>query len=425
MSDGLAASLEPVFARIRNQKVAAVNELIRWCDQNSWSLDVVALREMATMLVDDFGAAGIRLERTDLPELKLLDDTEAWRRQPTGPLLQWHHNPNARRRVLLMIHYDTVYPASAGPNRCVRSSMRMNPSGGEVDSPIDALIGPGTADAKGGIAVIKLATEAILSSGLVNDIGISIVLNPDEEIGTTASGETLRAMAGSYEQALVFEPTLPDGSLVANRKGSGNFVFVVRGRSAHAGRNPEQGRNAIVHLASLIPDLTQMHDPTAGVTVNVGRIVGGGPLNQVPDHAAVQLNIRVNDQAARHRAEHALADIARRFCRDEYQVTLQGEFHSPPKRVDGAIQRVQRAVERAAAFSGRTVRWADTGGACDGSKLADWGLPNVDTMGVAGGGLHSPDEFCDLDAIVPAAATVAAFLAGFAEDDSTGDPVGG
>lgn len=366
-------------------------------------MDAASLRSMAAMLVGDFGRSGIRFDSVDLPELKLIGDTEEFVRKPTGPLLVWHHNASSKRRILLMIHYDTVYPSGNEPDRCARAGNR--------------LIGPGTADAKGGIAVIKLAVEAVLKFGLADGIGVSIVLNPDEEIGTTASGEAIRAMVGQFDQALVFEPTLPDQSLVANRKGSGNFVFVVRGRSAHAGRNPQDGRNAIVHLAKLVPEITSLHDPDAGVLVNVGRITGGGPLNRVPDHAAVQLNVRVTDADAMVRVQHSLTDLAQQSCRDGFRVALQGEFHSPPKRVDAAGREMQLAVQRAAKFAGRSVRWSDTGGACDGSKLAGWGLTNVDTMGVSGDGLHSPTEYCDVDSVAPAALTVAAYIANFASRD--------
>ncbi len=379
------------------QKEATAQRLTHWCDQNSWSMDVANLRIMADVLVKDFAHVGVDFDSIELPELKLIGDSDQWQRRPTGPMLVWHHRPDAAWRLMLMIHYDTVYPADAMPNRCTRQG--------------DRLIGPGTADAKGGIAVIGLAMEAVLKFGLADDIGVSIVLNPDEEIGTTASSDTIRALAGDFDQALIFEPTLPDGTLVAARKGSGNFAIIVKGRSAHAGRNPSDGRNAIVHLAKIIDRLSQVNAPENGVTVNVGHISGGGPLNRVPDHAVVQLNVRVADQQSQVRVVTAIDDLTREFTGDGYVVKTLGEFHSPPKLVDADILSMQDDVRRAAAPVGRTIRWQDTGGACDGSKLAAWGLPNIDTMGVTGGGLHSPDEFCDLDSIVPAAATVVNFIA--------------
>ncbi len=270
--DPLTAELPRRFTQaaawIAEQVESSVDELTRWCDQNSWSFNPAGLRSMAAQLTDDFAGSGIEFDSHSLPDLKLLGDAEQWQRQETGPMLVWHHNPAAAKRVLMMIHYDTVYPPNGQPNRCTMVGHR--------------LVGPGTADAKGGIAVIKLATRAIRKFALADSMGVSILLNPDEEVGSTASSVSLRELAPSFDHALVFEPTLPDGSMVANRKGSGNFVFVVRGIAAHAGRNPEEGRNAIVRLAHLIPEITRLHDPDVGVLVNLGRITGGGPLEPCP-----------------------------------------------------------------------------------------------------------------------------------------------
>ncbi len=118
--------------------------------------------------------------------------------------------------------------------------------------------------------------------------------------------------------------------------------------------------------------------------------------------------------------------IATRANVGDYRVAIQGEFHSPPKRVDDRGREMQVLVERAARLADRSIRWTDTGGACDGSKLAAWGLSNVDTMGVTGGGLHAPDEFCDVRSIGPAAVTVAALIAGLATALTRDDPtIGG
>ncbi|QDT07674.1 Carboxypeptidase G2 precursor [Rubripirellula lacrimiformis] len=404
MDASISGRLDQAAQWIAGQHSSAVDQLIGWCDTNSWSLDEVRLKAMADRLASDFKADGIPLDSLELPDVRLLGNAEQWVPQPTGPLLVWHHNADAPKRVLLMIHYDTVYPHGSQPSQCRQSG--------------DRLIGPGTADAKGGISVIKLAAGAIIRFGLAQHCGVSVVLNPDEEIGTTGSGDAIEQMAAGFDRALVFEPTLPDGSMVANRKGSGNFALSVHGRSAHAGRNPEDGRNAIVHLSKMVGEVAGLHQPDAGLSVNVGHIEGGGPLNRVPDHASVQLNIRVVDDVAMDRAETSLKSIVDRYTVDGYHARMLGQFHSPPKLVDDAGRVMQKWVQRAGRYAGRDFKWLDTGGACDGSKLAAWGLPNVDTMGVSGGGLHSPDEFCEVTSLVPAAVTVAAAVAEFSSQAS-------
>lgn len=388
-------------AWMKENQSAAYDQLERWCRLNSWSHDPTNLLLMANTLCDDFSEIGVPLYQANLPNVRLLAD-DRWSEQPTGPALIWHHQPEADRRLLLMIHYDTVYPESE-QQAVTRTAERM--------------IGPGTADAKGGIAVIAMAIEAAMHFDLADEVGISILLNPDEEIGSSASAEIMSRIAPKFDAALVFEPTLPDGSLVANRKGSGNFCFTVHGKAAHAGRNPQDGRNAIVHMAKMIPDIVSIASSNDETLLNIGAVQGGGPLNQVPHRSSLRLNARVGDAEAMNHVESAMRDVADQYTKDEYHVSLVGGFHSPPKQVTAKIERLQRLVERAGKLAGRTIRWKDTGGACDGCKLAAMGLPNIDTMGISGGGLHSSEEYCELDSLVPAAHTVAAFIAAFAASD--------
>ena len=390
---------------IQKQQPAAIVRLQRWCNQNSWSHDPANLQAMADMLCEDFAAVDMKLYQANLPPVRVLD-ADRWQEHETGPALLWHHRPDADRRLLLMIHYDTVYPPSSRPNRCRRE--------------LRHLVGPGTADAKGGIAVIAMAVEAVLRFDLAENVGVSVLLNPDEEIGSTGSAELMSRIAAQFTAALLFEPTLPDGSLVAARKGSGNFCFTAHGKSAHAGRNPSDGRNAIVHLSKIVPEIMAISDSDENVLINIGSIAGGGPLNQVPDRASLKLNTRVRDTESMRMVESKLAELASGFTDDDYRVTLVGAFHSPPKQLTPEIGTLQTRVETAGEMAGRTIRWKDTGGACDGCKLAASGLANIDTMGVGGGGLHSGEEYCELDSLVPAAQTVAAFIARFSEHESLG-----
>ncbi|TWT53925.1 Carboxypeptidase G2 precursor [Rubripirellula amarantea] len=396
------AKLADALGWIATKRDDAIEQLIRWCNQNSWSMDEPRLRDMAELVIRDFGKIGVEFQSLSLPPLRLLGEDGEWMEGATGPALLWHHNPQAKHRVLLMIHYDTVYPSDAEPNFCVR----VDGHGAEPAT----LVGPGVADAKGGIAVIALAVEAMLRFDLLRDIGVSILLNPDEEIGSTASATLMQELASQFAYGLVFEPTLPDGTLVAARKGSGNFAIYVRGRSAHAGRNIEDGRNAIVHLANIIVELNRLHDPDSGVSVNVGQVSGGGPLNQVPDLANVKFNIRVNDRSSMERMQEKLHTLVERLSTNGFSVAVLGEFHSPPKLVSPAIEQLQAVVMKAGKSLGRPIQWRDTGGACDGSKLAGWGLPNIDTMSVTGGNLHSPQEYMQIDSLTKAAQTVVATI---------------
>ncbi len=393
--------MKDVITWLEQQHAESVERLTRWCDTNSWSLDEKRLRQMAELLCEDFQHMGVEFTRMELPPVRVLGEDGRWAEQPTGPGLLWHLRPEAAKRVLMMIHYDTVYPAEHQPSTCRVDGSRM--------------IGPGTADAKGGIATIYSALSAIMNLTLAENVGVSVFLNPDEEIGSPASKLLMQELAPQFDMALLFEPTLPDGTLVRARKGSGNFSLIVHGCSAHAGRDPGAGRNAIVQAARLTLALSALNSPETGVQINVGKVTGGGPLNQVPAKAVVQLNVRVDTDAALKQTQEQMRQLAEEYSTDGFRVEMEGEFHAPPKIPNDRFVALQKTVERAGQRVGRTIGWRDTGGACDGSKLAYLGLPNVDTLGVCGNGLHSSDEYCDLASLVSAASLVVAIILEFAD----------
>lgn len=365
-------------------------------DSGSYNMD--GLLRFADVLAQDFACLGFPQERHELASWESVNDTGTMETHRTGPALVWRIRPAASRQVLLLIHYDTVYPPGAGKT---------------VKQQTERLIAPGAADAKGGIAVILATLKGLLQFQLAPDVGCIVVLNPDEEVGLPASRGFLQSLIPDVDFAMLFEPALPDGSWVADRKGSGNWSVVVHGRAAHAGRNPESGRNAVVHAAEFVTALDQLNDPTRGRSLNVARFIGGGPLNRVPDLATVHWNVRIGEPADQALLEQRFADLAESFSQDGYRCQLRGGFHAPVKKADPPTTRLRQLIEDAARQLGRQVRWQNTGGACDGNHLAAAGLPNVDSLGVTGGDLHSPTEYAELSSIVPAALTALRVLCDF------------
>ncbi len=387
---------------IEEQYDPMVETLSGWCRQNSSSLDAEALHSMADLLIKDFEPLSIQPEQIDLPSHQKMDDRGHWVNHATGPILRWDHNRGADHRLLLMIHYDTVYASDV--------------VGTAVSVDGNRMIGPGTVDAKGGIAVIRWAAEAVRRFELDRNIGWTIVLNPDEEIGSPSSRPVWTRWADEFEFGLLFEPSLPDGSFVADRKGSGNFLFVVHGRSAHAGRDPSAGRNAIELAARMVSELAALPETIPGIQLNVGQFVSKGPLNRVPDLAIIELNVRAESKSAVAKTLAAMDRIATRHNNEDgFGCKWHGGFHAPPKIAGPKDLALRHTVERAAVSVGRQVRWQDTGGACDGCALAAAGLPNVDTMGLTGNHLHSPNEYCDLGSWAKAVETVVEVIHKFSE----------
>ena len=302
--------------------------------------------------------------------------------------------PQAARRYLLTGHMDTVFPA-------IHAFQQQR----WLDD--ETLNGPGVADMKGGIAVILAALAAFETSVAAGNVGYDVMINSDEETGSLASAALIAELARGKAAALTYEPSaLPDGTLAGARAGSGNFSLIVTGRSAHAGRNPQDGRNAIVAAADLA--LRLKHMETATLSVNPARIDGGSANNVVPDHAVLRFNVRPRAVTDAERFTVALRGLIAEIEREhEVSIHLHGGLSRPPKPLDPPAEALFGLVRDCGAALGQPIRWQSSGGVCDGNNIAALGVPVVDTMGVRGGAIHSPDEFL----IVPSLAERAALSA--------------
>jgi glutamate carboxypeptidase len=266
------------------------------------------------------------------------------------------------------------------------------------------LNGPGVADMKGGISVLLAALKSVEQSPLADRFGYEVLINSDEEVGSPASAALLAEAAQGKRAALTYEPAaLPDGTLAGARPGSGNFDFVVRGRSAHAGRNPEEGRNAVVAAAELALRLSMSKTP--GLSINPAKIDGGGPNNVVPDLAILRVNLRprtTDDQeiAARLIAK-ALDETAKQH---DVFIEAHGGFGRPPKPLTEEAEALFHLVQQAGSDLGQAIGWQPSGGVCDGNNIAACGVPVIDTMGVRGGKIHSNEEYLIVDSLKERAA---------------------
>ncbi len=180
----------------------------------------------------------------------------------------------------------------------------------------------------------------------------------------------------------------------------------MRGKSAHAGRNPEDGRNALIAAADLALRLKAAVRP--GLSVNPARIDGGGPNNVVPDLAVLRVNLRpatIEDQAlAQSLIEASVAMVA---AEHDVVIDTHGHFARPPKPMTPELEALFGLVKQAGADLGQTIGWQPTGGVCDGNNIAACGVPVIDTMGVRGGKIHSMEEYLIVDSLAERAALAA------------------
>ncbi|MEP5938494.1 MAG: hydrolase [Erythrobacter sp.] len=366
----------------------------KWCAINTGTANLDGLAEQASQLADAFAALPGEVSLVDPAQVTAIHSDGSEFSKPHGQHLVLRVRPQANRRILLTGHMDTVFPADHSFQQLTWLED-------------DVLGGPGVADMKGGIAVMLHALLAFEASPGAQSLGYDVMLNSDEETGSLASSALINELAQGKIAALTYEPAaLPDGTLAHARGGTGNYSITFTGKSAHAGRNPHEGRNAVVAAADLILRIKAMESDD--LTVNPAKLEGGSANNVVPDHAVVRFNIRPKSTDAMESFDAELSVLLSDIeAQHGVGIHRHGGVTRPPKSVDDNAQRLFDLVKECGEQLGQHIAWQSTGGVCDGNNIAACGVPVVDTMGVRGGAIHSPDEFL----IVPSLAERAALSA--------------
>jgi glutamate carboxypeptidase len=369
----------------------------RWSAINSGTGNLAGLQRQAEELAEAFSALPGDVALREPAPVTAVDAGGNEVELAHGRHLVLRVRPDAERRFLLTGHMDTVFPAE-----------HPFQQGRWLDA--DTYNAPGSADMKGGLAVMLAALEAFEASPAAESVGYDVLINSDEETGSQSSAALIAGLARGKAAALTYEPAaLPDGTLAHSRSGSGNYSLVVVGRSAHAGRNPQEGRNAVVAAAALAISLKGMEH--GELSVNPAKIGGGSANNVVPDLAVLRFNVRPRNAAAAEIFDidlMRLLDIIERG--HEVSIAVHGGITRPPKPVDAQAQALFDLVQRTGADLGQAIGWQPSGGVCDGNNIAACGVPVVDTMGVRGGAIHSPDEYLIASSLAERAALSALVL---------------
>ena len=351
-----------------------------WSAINTGTRNLAGLAVQAEALATAFAGLPGAIDLVEPAPIEAVAPDGTVQPQGHGCHLVLRVRPQASRRLLLTGHMDTVFAA----DHAFQGQQWLDDT---------TLNGPGVADMKGGLAVILAALTAFEASPAAARIGYDVLVNSDEETGSLSSATLIAELAQDKAAALTYEPSaLPDGTLAGARGGSGNFSAVVTGRSAHAGRNPSWGRNAIVAAADLALRLKAME--SASLSINPARIEGGGANNVVPDHAILRFNIRPRETLDAERFDHAIYGVCREVeLEHEVTVRLHGGITRPPKPLTPAAEALFGLVRDCGAALGQSIAWQASGGVCDGNNIAAVGVPVVDTMGVRGGAIHSDEEY--------------------------------
>lgn len=389
-------------------KLPMLNMLKRWANINSYSYHLPGLSTQLKT-IESFcqeKLKGAKIEQISLPPSLEVDNKGNQVHQHLGYALKLTLNQNAKTNVLLMGHMDTVFAPSHPFQKAVMTNNDTR------------LQGPGVSDMKGGIIVMLMALQAFLHTPYRNALNFTVLITPDEEIGSPGSRALIESLAKTHHIGLIYEPSLTlSGTLVSTRPGKGNYTIDVLGKAAHSGRDFAAGRNAICALAQVVTALAELSDPSAGVTVNVGVIAGGEAVNCVPERALCRFEMRYNTPDQQIQLEARINDIlASVETTAEVKCRLQGTHSRPPKLATPDFVTLQTWTTQLGKKYGYDITWAPSGGVSDGNNTQACGLPTIDTLGVRGEGIHTDQETVVIESLLERAQLSVLLLLGLVCD---------
>lgn len=285
----------------------------------------------------------------------------------------------ALKPILLLGHYDTVWDlGTLATMPCRETKGRLS--------------GPGVFDMKAGIAIAIHAVSALRELNASPSRPITVLLNPDEEIGSPASRKITEQLAKKSAAVLVLEPAQGlDGRVKTARKGVGDFTVKVTGVAAHAGLDFEKGQNAVFELSHQITKASAFTDLSRGLTVSVGEVQGGSPAtNVVPAHAEAKFDVRIaqlRDGAYIEKKFRSLRPVNRKCA-----IEVMGGINRPPLERTPQVAALYELAREIYADLGCHLGEAAVGGGSDGNFTGALGIPTLDGLGAVGEGAHASNE---------------------------------
>nr|WP_315595092.1 M20/M25/M40 family metallo-hydrolase [uncultured Cupriavidus sp.] len=373
-----------LFDAARAAQPAVVQSLKDMVSIESGSANIQGLTRMADYTAQRLQAVGAKVERLPM-------STSA------APMVKATLTGTGKRRIMLIGHMDTVYPAG------ILSSQPIREDG-------NRLYGPGIADDKGGLAVILHSLEILKAQGWKDYAQITVLLNPDEEIGSGGSGETIATLAAQHDVVLSCEPNVAKAvakseSLLLAAAGTATATMQVKGRSSHAGAAPELGRNALLELAYQMQQTRDLAQTVPGSQLNWTQAKTTGPLNQIPETASAIGDVRVTAGGAAQKLQAALQEkVGTAHLIPDTQTTVVMEEGRPAYVADARSKELAaRAQKIYAEMDGRSlILIPGTGGGTDAGFAGRSGKAVVlESFGLSGFGYHARDEYVELDSIVP------------------------
>jgi glutamate carboxypeptidase len=365
-----------VLAAAQSARPGQIQLLEQVVNIDSGTGDVEGGRKVAGMLVPRLQALGMTIESVPAEETGLPENTVATL------------SGRGKNRILIIGHIDTVF----GPGTVQRRPFRTDDK---------RAYGPGVADEKGGVV------EGLYALQILHDLGFSkfgkivFLMETSEERGSPGTRALIARLLKEADFELNLEPGDPPDTLTVWRKGSETFRIDVKGRAAHAGVAPQEGRNAALELIHQISGLAVFPQSGAGLTANLTLMQAGTRANIIPEDASAQVNVRVRDKADFARVEQTLRQHADTTVIPDTKVTISGGEGFPPLPSNPATGALAARAQRIYAGIGRTLATGGNGGASESALAADAGVAALDGLGPVGGGFHSDKEYLELDTVTP------------------------
>jgi len=352
----------------------------------SGSADLAGLGRMADFVERRLKALGMQTERIKVSS------------GPGAVMVKGTLTGSGRKRLMLIGHMDTVYPQGI-----------LASQGYKVDG--NRIYGPGIADDKGGLAVILHSLEILKAAGWRDYAQLTVLVNPDEEIGSIGSGKTIAAVAAEHDVVLSCEPTVAkaivkEEGLLLGASGTGMVTMEVLGRQSHAGAAPELGRNALIELSYQLLQTRDVAKSVAGTQLNWTYAQSGSVRNQIPEKAVATADMRLysNNRDADKLLAALRAKVAESQLVPDTRTIITMDVMRPPYAADDRAKELAKKAQAVyAELDGRPLALAPgTGGGTDAGYASQSGKAIVlESFGLAGFGYHARDEYIEVDSIVP------------------------
>lgn len=373
-----AARNDDLYQRCVDQKTMLLSDLETFVNIDSGSGYEEGLKTYQGLLIDRLKELGAEVEYVEVEKPQ------------AGYNIKATFRGTGKGTILILAHADTVWAKGTAAQRPFRMDDKR-------------AYGPGVSDEKGGLTLALHALTLLNNIGYKDYEKITFVINPDEEKSSLKSRDFIMQAAKEHRYAISVEPGIPGDAVMNWRKGIGRLTMEVTGRNAHAGIEPEKGRNATVELAHQIIQLSNLGDAKKMTTVNWTLLEKTKtPVNVIPDYAWAQADLRLMYNDEYDRILQDAQKISKNGLVPDTQVKFDLFRGRPPftknDKTDLLVAAMQEIYSKEL---GQTLKVEGSGGGSDANYAAIAGAIAVDGLGIVGGNDHSPGEYIELESVVP------------------------